>query len=335
MKTRITGSALLTVVITSLAACTSPGSGSESRSQPSGEGNASSPAPRAVPGALDAAHTAYLEGDFIAVAERIRDVLLDPGSSDLVKENAYALLDKSYEVNKGHLPVRFTLPEGYVHLDYGAIRGATRHGPFYEIFVRGRARDASHLKGVTLKRLPDEVLLDKRSGKGKFDLRDDEPGYKDFVLEVKEVPALPADGVFTIRLELDDGTVSESWFIAHGLASSASPEVKSPAPSAALSDPNPVVSWVPFRSPEYVPFEERILNIWAGRDGDEANAWNFWTADPGDLATLKLGNHPGTPSVKLPTGDYWLSVGVFERRAFGPIHLNRASTTALPFHLVR
>ena len=147
-------------------------------SEPSGvslkETPAATPA-TARPGALDAAHEAYLNGDFVAMSERIRDVLLDPGSNDLVKENAYALLDKGYESNKGNLPSRFKLPEGYKEVQYGAVRGLTKNGPFYQVFARGRARDASHLVGLTVKRLPDEVvILDKKTKKGDFDLRDDE-----------------------------------------------------------------------------------------------------------------------------------------------------------------
>jgi hypothetical protein len=64
----------------------------------------------AAPGALDAAHKAYLDGDFIAVTERIRDVLLDPSSGELAKENAYELLDKAYEVQGGKLPSVFKPP---------------------------------------------------------------------------------------------------------------------------------------------------------------------------------------------------------------------------------
>lgn len=318
------------VATCALAACTEPPG--DSRKAAAG---GAMPAPRAAasPTALDAAHEAYLAGDFVAMGERIRDVILDVGSSELVKENAYALLDKAYEANHGRLPSRYVLPAGYVDLQYGAVRGMTKNGAFYRVFCRGRAVDASHLVGLTLKRLPDQVIMDKQTHVGSFDLRDDEPGYKDFVLEAK-VPALPLDGVFTIRLELDDGTVSEGWFVGHGLESSASPEVKAPTPSATLSDPNPVVTWSPFHSPEFAPFETTTFNVWVGRDGDDADHWSFWTAEPGPLSTVRLGAHPGFPAKKLAAGNYWLSVMSAEIRSFGPIHMSRASSTVLPFRLV-
>jgi hypothetical protein len=335
MIQRFVRHSFLLCALSTLCACTGAEPQKES-TPPASAGPAGPSGPSASSGVgLDAAHKAYLEGDYLAMGERIRDVLLDPRSNELVKQNAYELLEKGYEATNGKLPSKLRLPEGYVDLQYGAIRGATQHGPYHRLMIRGRARDASHLKGLTVRRLPDELLLDKESGKGKFDLRDDEPGFKDFVLELEEAPAHPADGVFTVRMELDDGTVSEGWFIAHGLTSTATPDVKSPGPSTSLSDPNPIVSWVPFRSPQYAPFEHRTFNVWIGRDGDEAGSWNFWTGQPGDLASVKIGAHPGTPSTKLVPGDYWLAVTAGEVRSFGPVRLQRGSQTVLPVHIVR
>lgn len=325
----------LPILVAAMTACNAGGPTNDAqRAGESAPSAPTTPPPRGASGPLDAAHKAYLEGDFTAVAERIRDVLLDPASNDLVKENAYALLDKSYEVNGGRLPATSTMPAGYADLQYGVVRGIAQHGaPFYKLFARGRTRDASHIKGFTVKRLPDQVLLDKQAKKGTFDLRDDEPGYKDFVIELEDLSSAPPDGVYTMRLELDDGTVGEGWFIAHGLTSSASPEVKTPLPSATLSDPNPLVTWVPFRSPEYLPFEERTLNVWVSLQDDDKSSWNLWTGDPKDLSSVRLGDHPGFPSAKLAKGDHWLSLGMGELRRFGPIRIVRNSVTVLPFHL--
>jgi len=160
MKLRIAAALSLSLV---LAACTNGRS-------TTGTDPAARVVPNAAPGgsgALDAAHRAYLEGDWIAVGERVRDVLLDPSSSELVKQNAYELLDRSYEATKGTLPTAYGLPPGFVDLQYGAINGTTPHGTFSKIWVRGRTVDASRLVGLTLRRLPDDApLLDKNRGQG-------------------------------------------------------------------------------------------------------------------------------------------------------------------------
>ena len=77
----------------------------------SGETRKESPSAAATPGALEAAHKAYLEGDFTGMTERIRDVLLDPSAGALAKENAYELLDKAYEAQGGTLPSTTKLSE--------------------------------------------------------------------------------------------------------------------------------------------------------------------------------------------------------------------------------
>ena len=204
-------------------------------------------------------------------------------------------------------------------------------------FVWGRARDAKHLKGVTLKRLPDEIVLDKESGKGKFEIHVDEPGYEDFRLRIeKNVDALPGDGVFSLRLELDDGTATEGWFIVHALASSASPQILSPVPSATLADRNPVLSWMPFRSPEYAAFEKRTLSMWLGREGDDKDAWSFWSGGPGaDIRGVRIGMEEGGTKTTLAPGDYWLSLQANEERVFGPVRILRGSRTSQPLSIVR
>lgn len=319
---------VVVLVLGGASACSDP------RSTESGGGPASPPSSSpTAPDALESAHAAYLAGDFIAVGERIKDVLLDPRSSALARENAYELLDKSYEVQKGSMPSRFELPAGYEGIKLGVVRGMSPQGPFFRLFLYGRTRDVSHLTGLTVKRLPNERLLDKATNQGQLALRKDMPGVDTFVLETR-LGAPPEDGVFSIRFELDDGTVSEGWLIGHSLTSSASPELRSPASSASIADPNPTVSWVPFRSPEYAPFEWRTINVWVSRDGGDHEAWSFWKQAPGELGAVRVGETGEAPKTTLKPGDYWLNVTAGEGRMFGPIGVARESRTLLPFHVV-
>ena len=305
------------------------GSGSvETRKEP--------PRAAAAPGALEAAHKAYLEGDFTVVTERIRDVLLDPSSGALAKENAYELLDKAYEAQGGTLPSTTKLSEPFgSRFQYGHIRGMGPNGPFYQAYFRGPIRDASRITNITVRRLPDEVILDKKTGKGRFQIKHDTPNFEDFNMDTGRIDALPADGVFTTRIELDDGTISEGWFIAHNLSASSTPDVRSPAPSESFSDPNPLLRWTPYRSAQYLPFERRILSVYVSHEGDDAVAWDLWMYDPDELGQLRIGNHRGADKATLAPGDYWIALSAGEERVFGPIRLVRSARSGGPFHVVR
>jgi hypothetical protein len=313
-------------LIAATSACTSSGTGPEARKDKGA----------APPTGLDAAHAAYLEGDYLALGERVRDVLLDPSASELAKENAYELLDKAYEATSGRMPSAFKLAEPFEGgFQYGYIRTLGPHGPRYRAFSRFPVRDASHVSGFTLRHLPDEIVFDKKSGKGRLKIKHDTPGYEDFNIDSGWMDTLPADGVFTIRIELDDGTATEGWFIVHALAATASPELEAPVTSQSFSEPNPLIRWAPFRSPQYAAFERRTLSVYVSHEGDDAMAWDYWTWDPGDLGQVRIGKHPGASTTTLAPGDYWLSLGCGEERRFGPVRLVRSGRTDVPFHVVR
>ena len=300
--------------------------------------NAPAPMPPATvstPGTLQSAHEAYLEGDFLALGERVRDVLLDTRSNELVKDNALELLDKAYEAQKGSLPSRFVLPAGFEGIKYGVVRGMNGQSAFFHIFLYGHTRDVSHLKGVSLRRLPGEVLLDSSpdSGKGSLKIKHDKPGYDTFVVE-RVMTALPPDGVFSLRFDLDDDTSSEGWFISRSQASSATPEIRTPVSSTSITDVHPVVSWVPFRSPEYRPFEFRTLSVYVSREGADGVSWDIWMQNYGELGAVKVGDQPPALKTSLIPGDYWLNITCGEGRMFGPVGMTRESRSVAPFHVV-
>jgi hypothetical protein len=302
-----------------------------------GEEASRDPLPAAVPGTLTAAHEAYLDGDFVALGERVRDVLLDPGATPRVKQNAFELLDKAYEVKGGALPSAFKLPAGYGGLQYVIFHNMTPQGPSYQVHLRVLARDVSHVTGLTVRRLPDETLLDKATGKGHSQIRHD-PGTSaaqldELVLDSGPIATPPADGVIAIRLELDDGTVAEGFFIAQALASTTTPEVRSPAPWASVTDPNPEVTWAPFRSPECAGFEQRGLGVQVQREGESPLAWEVWSNKPDERSTVRLGSSVGVGRAALTPGDYRVMVVASETRAFGPVAISRASRTFRPFHV--
>lgn len=319
MKTHGWKTGATTLALLALAACKEPGL------------DAAEPPLRTS--ALEAAHEAYLDGEYLALGEHVREVLTDPRASALAKENAFELLDKAYEARGGHLPSSFRLPEGFEHVTFGCIHGLGPSGPYYRVFLRGRGRGsaASRLAGVTLRREPEEVLLDKRSGKGDYKLRKEEKDFVDFVLEAP-VQAPPAAGVFTIRLELDDGAVQEGWFPANAFVSTGMPTLRSPLGAVAIAETNPVVAWTPFRSPEWRPWEKQSLSVYVSRGDD--HAWDFWAWEPGDLGEVRIGDHPGAARASLTPGEHWLVLAISEQRRFGPVAIARLSQRVEPFRVV-
>jgi len=215
---------------------------------------------------------------------------------------------------------------------YGVVRGASPQRPFYRVYVYGRMKDATQVRSLAVRLLPDRALLDSAARIGELSVAPDGTSVMQrFVLE-REVAELPGDGVIAIHLELKDGTTSDGWVIAHASASSATPEIQTPAASSAVAGGQPLVRWAPFRSPQYLPFESRTLSVYVG-DSAEGTAWDFWTQNYGALAAVKIGDHGPAAKTSLIPGAYWRNVTCGETRTFGPITLARESRTSLGFHV--
>lgn len=283
---------------------------------------------------LASAHEAYLTGDFVSMGERIRETLLDAASSLSERENAFALLDKAYEQNAGKLPSRFVLPPQVENVKLGATFSRSQNNSHGNLFLWMQVQEgfAAHITSMSVRRLPSETLLDMKTGPGRLAIQHHRPGFEDLVLEATNIATPPADGVYSIHVGLDDGREVDGWVIGRGLASSATPEVLSPAPSAVVRGSNPELHWKPFTSPQYAAFEQRSLSVYVHDEGRQKTAWDYWVANPGDLGTVRVGNPPGTVG-KLEPGTYWLALTASEERRFGPVRLSRSSQTGVPFHV--
>jgi hypothetical protein len=284
-----------------------------------------------TPSELEAAHEAYLKGDWLEMNDRLRDALVDRASSPLVKENALELLDKAYEATSGRLPSRFALPAGFQTVTLGSLRGQHQWATYRTIFLYVKLDQGlgAHVKEMSLRTQPGNVpVLDRASGIGELRLTP-QPGEKadEVVLEAKNVEAALADGVAAIHVSLDDGREVDTWVLARGLSSSASPEIATPTPSATVSDASPTVEWTPFHSPEFAPFETRTLSVYVSDERTQTAAFDRWLANPGDLSRMKVDK-------KLGPGSYWLALSAGETRDFGPIHLARTSQRGVPFSVV-
>lgn len=304
------------------------------RNEPGAPVNERSTSP-STSSSLTSAHEAYLAGDFVGMGERIRETLLDSNASQSVKDNAYALLDKAYEANAGKLPSRFVLPAQVENVKLGATFARSQNGSHCNVFLWMQVQEgfAAHITSMTVRRLPSETLLDMKAGPGRLAIQHHRPGFEDLVLEATNIVTPPADGVYSIHVGLDDGREVDGWVIGRGLASSATPEVLSPPPSTAVRGSNPELRWKPFTSPQYGAFEQRSLSVYVHDEDRKKTAWDYWLANPGDLATVRVGSPPGTPVGKLEPGTYWFSLTASEERKFGPVRLSRSSQTGVPFHV--
>jgi hypothetical protein len=287
---------------------------------------------------LAAAHAAYLAGSYAELGDRLRDVLVDPGATALARENAFELLDKAFEVEHGSLPSSFAPPAGVTGLQLAYFRIMGPHGPQYLVRFRGTMKDASRVKGISAEWLPNGMVLDKQTKKGHFAIRrdpvDQSRGLEEFVLDSPNLAGLPPDAVVKLELELDDGAVSRGFVITHGLGTTASPEIRWPSSSASSNDPNPVVGWAPFHTPEYQPFEQRRFGVSVTRDNGPI-VWEYWTRSADDVSEVALGSSAGTPVGALPPGDYWVGLSEVESRRFGGVELVRLSRTMEPLHVLR
>lgn len=293
------------------------------------------PSPVAAPSALDAAHAAYLSGDYLTVGDRIRDVLLDPGAGRLARENALELLDASYEATRGKMPSRLVLPPEIKNPKLGVVHGKNAGTPYGSVFLYVRVPEGmgARIAEMTVRRLPGEVVLDRASAK--LSIRHDAPGFEDVVLERVGADGPFEDGVYSMRVAIDGGPVAEGWFLARRMVSSAVPEIASPTHQEVLSDPNPTIRWTPFRSPEYATWEQRVLSVYVGDAVKETQAWNLWTDVPGEIGAVRVGLDARAPKTTLAPGSYWLALSGSEERMFGPLRLSRNSRSGVPFSVVR
>jgi hypothetical protein len=287
-----------------------------------------------VPQSLMAAHQAYLDRDFLALGDRLRDVLVDPSASRLVKENAFELLEKAYQTNQGKLPSSFKLPDGCSSMQLGYFHVETPNGPHYEVHARVLAKDASHVTRFALRRLPDETVLDGQPGNDHLIVRRDPAaraaGVEEVIINSGPIETPPDDGVVSIRLELDDGSATDGYVITRKLAWTASLDIRVPE---STSDPQPVIAWRPLM-PEYAGDNARGIVIHVMHREDGSVAWEYFTKKPDGPNEVRVGAGGFPDKARLAAGDYLTDVSAGEERMFGPVTLVRLTRAVRPLRVV-
>lgn len=289
--------------------------------------SSSAPEPTAAPSALQIAHDAYLAGDFVGTGEAVRDVLLDPSSGALAKENALELLDSAYEATNGKLPTRFKMPEGFNAIVVGAQRGVNKYSVYRGMYLWMRVKEGMGPKIDEVSLLyPDGTpILTKGAPNSRLRIKHEIPGYEDVVVNLDKMDAFPEDGVYTIQIGVGGTRVIDTWIIARHFEATSAPVMT--GPEERTNDARPVVRFEPFHSPELKPFEQRSLNVWVGDSTTQEQKFNFWTASPDAQTEVHIDK-------TLPAGSYWVNLNGSERRSFGPIEVERGAQSGTLFNIV-
>jgi hypothetical protein len=130
-------------------------------------------------------------------------------------------------------------------------------------------------------------------------------------------------------MSLKDGTRSSGWFVLNDMAASASPVVRAPAVGETVDTPTPEIQWDDFRTPEYKPYEARVLALAVvplkGLDTSWKPVFDLYEPDP-------TRTH-ATVAPALADGKYWVMVTYQEQRRFGDLKLRRCARTGRYFYV--
>lgn len=282
------------------------------------------------------AHQAYAHRDFLQMTTLVREVLADPNSGKVERQNALALVGKAFDENKGKLPADWSLPAPLTNLKFKHNRKELPDGVEYAYQLAVNGPEADSVTNIKLVKFPSEVILDREAGVGEWSTEPDEGGFYFEMYGGDGRDALP-EGLYLFTITTKDGTKFDGWFPLENLTSSASPTLDSPAVGETFTQPNPELRWQDFKSPEYKPSERRILAIDVGRLDGPTNGWtgvwSHYEQDPARTSAV-IGVTPDSEGVEyLADGKYWMSLTYFEQRKFGDLKLRRGSRTARPFYV--
>ncbi len=289
--------------------------------------------------AIERAHAAYLKDDMPSMSSALREALADPSADQLVRTNAYDLLNRAFREHKGKLTSDWAPPPGVSNLKFAHVRKAKQDGVAYKANFAGHMDAADTLSQVQLVKFPNDVVLDRRAGVGEWESAPEETGggfYFGLDSEDREAPL--ADGLYIIRFVLASGLSSEGWFVMSDLTSSATPSVHAPAYGETVTSAQPTITWDDFRSPELSPDERRVMRVNVSRVTDVSPYWApVWglSSQGATQTSATVGLEPDAdgPESSLANGEYWLSVSFYEQRMFGDLKLRRASRTSRPFRV--
>ena len=284
---------------------------------------------------VEAAHEAYLAGEWKRLVSAVRDVLADDGASGVERRNVLDLLESAYERTEGQLPTDWRMPASMPRMAIEQNHNREPGAAHFRLKAKVRMLERDLVTRLVLARGDGEVVLDSAAAGHDTEVEAEDDGTWTFVVEQPERDQPEPEGVYWITVQRRDGDPVEGWVIFSRHVSSATPTLLDPTPEEHVSTGTPRVAWEPFRSPEYHPYERRTMVAYVGtwkpdRDPKWITTWGMWSPDP-SLTELRIGDPElGAGARELDPGTYWMGVAFREERTMGPVRLRRVSRVSRP-----
>ena len=288
-----------------------------------------------VPTEVQAAHDAFLRGDFAQLGVNIKKAIMayptDPG----VREDMLELYDKAYEL-KGYpgIPADWSAPQGVTFLSVGVkkrydpVKGTVR----YRMDVYADMSKGQEVQQVQLIRFPGEVISDNSGNLGYFEASEQD-GVPNFWLGGDYHSSPNVEGMYLLNIQIKGQEMVHGWFLVSKMNASESPVINVPTVDQTFNTTTPSFYWNDFVSPEYRSFERRriYLSVVERKNDAKDNTWALGIRPPASSATIGAGLEGEEGAKQLKSGDYVFQVSYRERIKFGDLVIGRESSSVVPF----
>lgn len=283
--------------------------------------------------ALAQMNQAFLNEDFKAMTAAMKKVLMEHPNDEVVQAKVYSLLNRAQsELGRLGMPVEQKLPEAIQRLKI-SVKRRQGENPRFGIMVSANVKEDLGIEQVRLTRYPKEVLIDTREKIGEDEAHYEKQYPRDFSAQTRKSYSKIQPGLYLIHIELKNASPFEGWVIL-------TPDINSTgdADLGEYKDLNVVrgdkveLSWKPFRSPEYKPFESSLMTMSISKVGikdDWELKWDHSLVAP-TKTSVKI-KEEGEGVKELEPGKYSAGITFYEQRLFGDIAIRRGTTVSHEF----
>jgi hypothetical protein len=275
-----------------------------------------------APAEVRLAHSDFLKGDWTALAVHIREGLAARHNDPAATANLLELLDAAFEARGGApLPVDFKVPGHFKRLKVAVKRreNALKGTVMFQIELFGEVKRGA-FENVRIERYPNELVMDKQSGLGEWEVTAGEDGNDELWAAGQCGPTPPPEGLYLITMKTKGQAEVKGWFALNHHGSTGSPYFLAPG-LGTTTGATPTFRWDDFHSPQCKKWETRAVNLLIF-DPSWNVTWSQWFETAGATEAT---------SAALKPGAYEAVLKFQERRRFGELIVGRDSAIALPF----